>query len=65
MSKRVLQARYSAEADSEEETCVQETYWGVLVVVRPVREGKEQDPADLEGELPCSHHRSPPILGEL
>lgn len=45
---------------------MQEVYWGILLVVRPVGEGKKQDWAHLEGELQCNHNnRFQLIFGEL
>lgn len=42
MSRRLLQASFPGEADSEMEVCVQEMYWDVLLV-RPVGVGKKQN----------------------
>ena len=39
MSRRVLQTSFPGDAHSEMEISVQEIYWGVLLLVRPVGTG--------------------------
>ena len=69
MSRRVLQTSFPGEAHSEMEISVQEIYWGVLLLVRPVGTGsglgKKQDYHIRRETAIQSHKTCQPILGEL